>query len=400
MPKKVVPLNDKQIKQAKAKEKQYKLSDGDGLQLRVKPNGTKTWLFDYYHPFTKKRLSMSFGSYPEVSLVQARKLRVEAREQLTNNIDPKSYRDEVKAVEESRHVNTLEFVSRQWMETKIDSISPRTVERNIRPLEMYVFPELGNYPIHQITAIKTIEVLRRLEAKGNHESVKRVCQILNRIMRFAVNLGLLEHNKLEGIGDAFKPPSVKNMPTIKPEELPELMEAVLASNMNLITRSCLEWQLHTMMRPGEAAKTPWREIDFENKVWVIPSERMKMNREHKVPLSDYVMELLEKLKMVSGHREYLFPSRNDPRKHVSPEIVNNALKRIGFGGRIVAHGFRSLASTTLNEQGFDGDLIEACLAHADKNEIRSIYNRTDYLERRRPIMQWWSEHIQLSCCGK
>ncbi|MBU2883006.1 tyrosine-type recombinase/integrase [Psychrosphaera sp. B3R10] len=399
MAKKVIPLTNTQVKQAKPKDKQYKLSDGDGLQLRVKPSGSKTWLLDYYHPYTKKRQSMSFGSYPEVSLSAARGMRANAKELLSQQIDPKAHRDETTETEKSKHLNTLENVANQWLDTIKDEVTPKYAEKVIRTLEIHVFNQLGKYPVHTLTATKVIDVFSPLVTTGKFVIIKRCCQLLNRVMNFAVNTGMVDHNRLSQIGDAFKSPKGSNMATLKPDELPELMKAIHSSDLNLITRYCLEWQLHTMVRPSEAAKATWEEIDFSNGLWVISGERMKMKKDHVVPLSSYCLKLLEQLKLVSGHRVYLFPSKIDSKTHVNTETTNKALRRIGFQGRLVAHGLRSLASTTLNEQGFDPDVIESALAHTDKNSVRRAYNHADYLERRRPVMEWWSNHIYEASYG-
>ena len=203
-----------------------------------------------------------------------------------------------------------------------------------------------------------------------------------------------------GIGAAFNTPKVTHMATIKSEELPELMKAISYSNLTLVTRCLLEFQLHTMVRSSEAAKASWDEIDFENMLWVIPAERMKMKVEHLVPITQQVLDLLETIKPLTAERKYIFPADRQPNQPSGSERANKALQRIGFKGRLVAHGMRSLASTTLNEQGFDGDVVEAALAHQEENEVRRAYNRSKYLERRRKLMYWWSEHIEQAQLGK
>jgi len=189
------------------------------------------------------------------------------------------------------------------------------------------------------------------------------------------------------------------MPALKPEQLPELMQALNRANIKLVTRCLIEWQLHTMCRPAEAAGARWAEINMEKDQWEIPAERMKKNKAHIVPLSKQAMNLLEVIRPLSGNREFIFPADKNPRQSANSQTANMALKRAGFKGRLVAHGMRALASTTLNEQGFDADVIEAALAHTDKNTIRATYNRADYLKRRRAMMQWWSDHIEQAAIG-
>jgi integrase len=214
-----------------------------------------------------------------------------------------------------------------------------------------------------------------------------------------VNTGLLEANPLAGINKAFQTPDKKHMPALKPSELPELMQTLTTASIKLTTRCLIEWQLHTMVRPSEAAGACWQEIDFDNKLWHIPAERMKKKRAHTVPLSQQAIALLEVMKPISIGRKHVFIADRMPTKHTHVQTANMALKRMGFSGRLVAHGMRSIASTTLNEQGFDADVIEAALAHIDSNEVRKAYNRSEYLERRTVMMKWWSEHIQKAAIG-
>jgi integrase len=189
------------------------------------------------------------------------------------------------------------------------------------------------------------------------------------------------------------------MPTLTPEELPELMKALSTASIKLVTRFLIEWQLHTMVRPSEAAGAKWSEIDLHQKTWTIPPERMKKGKEHIVPLSPPAIGLLNAIQPISGHREHVFPADRNPKSHTNSQTANMALKRMGFKDRLVAHGMRALASTTLNEQGFDGDVIEAALAHVDKNSVRAAYNRAQYIEQRRDMMDWWSEYILQAANG-
>ncbi len=393
------PLTNTEVKQAKSKEKVYTLSDGGGLQLRIKPNGSKLWLLDYMRPHTKKRTSLSFGSYPEISLAEARKKRTEAKELLAKDIDPQEYRDEQSRISEKAHNNTLEYIAAQWLEVKKASISTDHAADTWRSLELHIFPNLGKVPIHKITAIKAIDTIKPIAAKGSLETVKRLCQRLNEIMVHAVNTGIIKANPLAGISKAFKHPAKQHLPTLKPEELPLLLHTLTTASIKYTTRCLIEWQLHTMVRPSEAAGTRWDEIDLETAIWHIPAERMKRKKDHIVPLSTPCLALLELMKPISGHSQFVFPSDRDPKKHTNPQTANTALKRMGFDKKLVAHGMRSLASTILNEEGFDADVIEAALAHIGNNEVRNAYNRANYLERRKPVMNWWSDHIEKAATG-
>lgn len=392
-------LSDVKVKAAKPKEKDYILTDGNGLQMRVRINGSKLWNFNYIQPVTKKRINMGLGTFPEVSLAQARKRTVEARELVAQGLDPKEKRDAERHAKKAATEHTFENISTAWFELKKDSVTSAYAEDIWRSLTLHVFPVLGKIPISAITAPKVITLLRPLETKGSLETVKRLTQRLNEIMTYGVNSGLIHANPLSGIRSVFKKPKKTNMAALAPDELRELMVTIANASIKRTTRCLIEWQLHTMTRPAEAATARWADIDVEKKMWTIPAERMKKRRIHIIPLTDQAIALLEAIKPYSGHREYVFPADRDPRNHCNSQTANMALKRMGFEGRLVSHGMRSMASTILNEHAWDPELIEVALAHVDKDEVRSAYNRADYIERRRPMMVWWSEHIQEAATG-
>ena len=392
-------LSDRQLKAVKPKDKDYVLSDGDGLQLRVRINGSTLWNFNYRHPVTKIRINMGLGTYPELSLAQARKKTVEARELLAQTIDPKEQRNALEQTKKAATEHTFENVAAAWFELKKDVVTQAYAEDIWRSLTRHVFPKVRTTPISEITAPMVIELLRPLETKGSLETVKRLTQRLNEIMTYGVNSGIIFANPLSGIKAVFKKPKKQNMATLRPEELPELMVAVANASIKRTTRCLIEWQLHTMTRPSEAATTSWADIDLDKKIWTIPAERMKKRRIHVIPLTEHAIALLETIKPYSGHREYVFPADRDPRDHCNSQTANMALKRMGFEGRLVSHGMRSIASTILNEHGWESELIEVALAHVDKDGVRSTYNKADYIERRRPMMIWWSEHIQHAATG-
>lgn len=392
MPRLVKPLTSTQVKLARPADKEYTLSDGDGLLLSVRPSGAKVWLYKYQKPFTKKRTNLTLGQYPSISLADARKKRDEAKSLLAKDIDPKEHRDDVVKRQEEALSNTLKAVATNWFPVKKSKVTPEYAEDIWRSFELHIFPSLGDRPIHTIHATHAIKVLKPVAAKGSLETVKRLCQRLNEVMTYAVNTGVIESNPLAKIHAAFQPPKKQNMPTLKPEQLPELMKTLTTASIKLTTRCLIEWQLHTMTRPGNR-RTEWSEIDHERSLWVIPAERMKKRKEHLVPLTPQTLALLEVMRPISGQGKYIFPSDRKPGQHANDQTANAALKRMGFAGQLVSHGLRALASTTLNEKGFDPDVIEAALSHLDKDEVRRAYNRTDYVERRRSLMSWWSEHI-------
>lgn len=393
------PLTNTQVKQSKPTDKRQKLSDGGGLQLWISTNGSKSWMLDYIHPVTKKRSSISFGIYPAVSLAEARTKRGEAKALIAKGIDPKEAREDNSRQQDLANSHTLKSVASDWFDVKKTTIAETTSKSLWRNFDKHLFPKLGHRPIDKLLAPEVIEVLKPLANRGTLETTSKIIGHLNEVMTYAVNTGRLHHNPLAGIRSAFETPKAINMPTLRPEELPELMEKLSYASIKITTRCLIEWQLHTMVRPNEAAGTKWEEIDFENGLWNVSAERMKMKKTHSVPLTPQTIEILERMKSISGHREYVFPSDRYPNKPSNSQTANMALKRMGFAGRLVAHGMRALASTTLNEQGFDGDVIEAALAHQEQNEVRRAYNRAEYIERRKVIMSWWSEHIENATTG-
>ncbi|MFT5852169.1 MAG: integrase, partial [Colwellia sp.] len=366
------------------------------------PNGFKTWIFDYYKPHTKAGTgtSIGFGSYPEVSLANARKKREAARELVANGVDPKEHKDYKHRKQLLAANHTLKSVATDWFTIKQTTIAENTAKSLWRKFENHVFPKLGHRPIDKILAPEAIDALKPLAAKGNFETTGKIIGHLNNVMNHAVNIGILHHNPLSGIRSAFQTAKATNMTTIRPHELGKPMKDISYASIMLTTRCLIEWQLHTMTRPSESAKAEWAEIDLDNKLWVIPAERMKMRVEHKVPLTPQTIEILERLKPLSSHRKHLYPSYTDHNKHCNTESANKALGRMGYKKKLVAHGLRALASTSLNEQGHDPDVIESASSHVDKNEVRRAYNRAEYLERRRVLMCSWSQHIENAAAGK
>ncbi|GLR74355.1 integrase domain-containing protein [Aliivibrio sifiae] len=399
MANKTQPLTATQVQQAKPKLKEYSLSDGNGLALRVRPIGSKFWIFNYQRPITKKRANLTLGKFPDLSLAKARTKAIEARELLADGIDPKEHRDNTLREKQLELSNTLQAVFDDWLEVKKTSIKEQTAKKLKQRIEKYLLPDLGKFPLGDITAPQAIKTIKPIANQGKLETVGRLCRNLNEIMTFAVNTGVIEHNRLAGIGKAFETAKVTNQASLDPKDLPELLKTINYASIKPITRCLLEWQLHTMTRPAETAGARWDEIDKEKMLWVIPAERMKKGRVHTVPLTKQTLDLLETIDFITGESEYIFPADKSNKNHINKETANKALVRMGFKGRQTSHGLRALASTTLNEQNFDADIIEAALSHVDRDKVRSAYNRTDYLERRKVLMMWWSDHIEEAATG-
>ncbi len=388
------PLTNTEVLRAKALEKDLTLHDGDGLFLIVKTSGKKLWRFRYQRPATKQRTMMGLGAFPALSLADARGLRADYLALLANGIDPQIQAEVAEEQQQIALDSIFSTVAANWFQLKSKSVTPDYAKDIWRSLEKDVFPAIGEIPVQQIKARTLVEALEPIKARGALETVRRLVQRINEIMFYAVNTGLIDTNPASGVGMAFEKPKKQNMPTLRPEELPKLMRSLVMSNLSVPTRCLIEWQLLTLVRPSEASGARWAEIDLDSKLWTIPAERMKAKREHIVPLSSQALEILEIMKPVSSHRGHVFPSRNDPKLPMNSQTANAALKRIGYGGKLVAHGLRSIASTAMNEKGFNPDVIEAALAHSDKNEVRRAYNRSDYLEHRKELMIWWGSFVR------
>ncbi|EJW8318774.1 tyrosine-type recombinase/integrase [Salmonella enterica] len=390
------PLTNTEVLRTKALEKDLTLHDGDGLFLIVKTSGKKLWRFRYQRPATKQRTMIGLGAFPALSLADARGLRADYLALLANGIDPQVQAEVVEEQQQIALDSIFSTVATNWFQLKSKSVTSDYANDIWRSLEKDVFPAIGETPVQQIKARTLVEALEPIKARGALETVRRLVQRINEIMIYAVNTGLIDTNPASGIGMAFEKPKKQNMPTLRPEELPKLMRSLIMSNLSVSTRCLIEWQLLTLVRPSEASGARWVEIDLDAKLWTIPAERMKAKREHIVPLSPQALDILEVMKPISAHREHVFPSRNDPKQPMNSQTANAALKRIGYGGKLVAHGLRSIASTALNEAGFNPDVIEAALAHSDKNEVRRAYNRSTYLLKRIELMNWWGGLIRVS----
>ncbi|EPG9312681.1 integrase domain-containing protein [Serratia marcescens] len=389
------PLTNTEVQKTRALEKDLTLHDGDGLFLLVKANGKKQWRFRYQRPATKQRTMMGLGPYPALSLADARAIRADYLSMLAKGVDPQTRAEQAAEQHQIALDSIFSTVAANWFALKRTSVTEDYAKDIWRSLDKDIFPSIGDIPVQEIKARTLIEALEPIKARGALETVRRLIQRINEIMIFAVNTGLIDANPASGISMAFEKPKKQNMPTLRPEELPKLMRSLVMSNLSVSTRCLIEWQLLTLVRPSEASSARWAEIDLDSKLWTIPAERMKAKREHIIPLSRQVLDILKVMQPISAHREHVFPSRNDPKQPMNSQTANAALKRIGYGGKLVAHGLRSIASTAMNEAEFNPDVIEAALAHSDTNEVRKAYNRSTYLQQRIDLMAWWGDQISL-----
>lgn len=378
-------LTDAACRNAKPTEKQRKLTDAGGLYLLVLPSGGKSWRLAYR--FDGKQKALSLGQYPAVTLTEARGKRDAAKRQLSSGVDPS-----VPAKSQA-----FEGVARRWHDNEkgnwIEAHSSRVLSR----IERDVFPTLGHKAITAITAPDVLEVLRKVEERGALDISKRLRQSIGSVFQFAIAEGIATTNPAADVGKALKPrPKVKHFAALKSGDILKLVATIAAYDGEDQTRLALMLTLHTMVRTNETRFASWPEfedLDGKAPLWRIPKERMKMGREHLVPLSPQVVEIVLQLRELSdGH--YLFPG-SGAEGVTSQNTMIFALYRMGYHSRLTVHGFRSMASTVLNEQGFNRDWVEMQLAHVD-GSVRGVYNSAEYLDGRRSMLGWWSNHLSAS----
>ncbi len=387
-----MPLTDTAIKAAKPGPKPFKIYDEAGLFLVVTPAGGKWWRFKY-RIGTKEKL-LSLGTYPEVSLKAARDKRDEMRHLLDAGMDPSAERQADNLRKQMAIENSFEAVAREWFGKRSGTWVPGHAQDVMRRMEMNLFPDLSRRPIAEIEAPELLRTLRKIEDRGAHDLSHRVLQVASQVFRYGISTGLCSRDVAADLRGALTSSKIKHQAAVKPEELPQLLVAIAGyeSTGDKQTRIALQLLAHTFVRTGELIGAQWDEINEEQSLWIVPSDRMKMRTEHVVPLSRSVLGLLAELKPLSGHGRFLFPGRT-PAKPISNNTLLFALYRLGYKNRMTGHGFRAVASTCLNESGFRPDVIERQLAHAERNEIRGAYNRAEYLEERRKMMEWWSGYL-------
>lgn len=394
-------LTPTQIDKAKPQEKEYNLADGQGLFLRIKSNGVKTWLFNYYRPITKKRNNLALGDYPAVTLKQAREKRTEYKSLLAQQIDPATYRQQQEQAKQNELNNTYEAVAWAWLEYRKTkkNFSDNYQKDVISLINRCLLPHFGHLPISQITAPMALKAFKQYQDEGHLEKLKRTIQKHNEIMTYALHRDLISFNPTANIAKEFDSPTVEHFKTLKPEDLSEFMSTLQNAQIHLQTRYLILWQLLTMTRPNEAATAKWVDIDEKSRLWTIPAEQMKRGIEHRITLSRQALALLGQIKKLSGGKTYLFPSVKNPQFHVNTQTANAAIKRMGYAGKLVAHGLRSIASTYLNDQGFNSDLIEVALSHLNSDRVKTAYDRGEKLEQRFKLLQAWADFVEQSSQG-
>lgn len=384
-------LTARQVETTKPKEKSYKLFDGGGLYLEVTAKGSRYWRMKYRFGGKEKRLA--FGVFPTVTLAEAREMRNQAKKVLAAGGDPGEVKKEEKAIQKLSTGNTFEAIAREWHKSKADRWSLRYRDEIIDTFEKDIFPYIGKRPIAEIKPLELLETLRRMEKRGALEKMRKVRQRCGEVYRYAIITGRAEYNPAPDLATALTPPKKQHFPFLTAEELPYFLKDLAGYTGSVITKTATKIILLTAVRTQELRFARWQDIDLEKGIWEIPAEVMKMKRPHVVPLSKQVIELFNSLKPLSGHYELVFIGRNDHRKPISKESVNQVIELLGYKGRLTGHGFRHTMSTILHEKGYNSAWIETQLAHIDKNAIRGTYNHAQYMDGRREMMQWYADYM-------
>lgn len=403
-------LNARQVETAKPKDKTYKMADGGGLYLEITPKGAKYWRMKYRRPADKKEDRLAFGVWPAVKLAEARAKRDEAKKLLGQGIDPKAEQKEAQAVMSGAY--SFETVAREW-HTSNKRWSDDHRSRVMRYLELYIFPHIGTADIRQLKTSHLLAPIKKIDAAGKHDVAQRLQQRVTAIMRYAVQNDYIESNPAMDMAGALSTTKARHYPALSFSRFPEFLERLKAYRGRAITRIAVELSLLTFVRSSELRFARWDEFDFDKACWRIPAKReeiegvryshrgMKMKEEHIVPLSRQSLSLLHELKQLSGDNLRLFPGDHDPKKVMSENTVNNALRAMGYDTKteVCGHGFRTMARGALGESGlWSDDAIERQMSHTERNNVRAAYIHTSqHLEERRLMIQWWADFLKANC---
>lgn len=392
MPKRIAPLSEMKVRTVKPAEKPQKLFDGGGLFLLVTPTGGKLWNLKYRFDGKEKKLAL--GAYPHVSLVEARQKREKAKALLAKGVDPRETRKAQKDAA-TQKTDTFEVIAREWHTKFSSSWTENHANKILRRLELYIFPWLGDQPIKSITAPELLTALRRIEAKGILETAHRAHQNCSQVFRYAVATGRAERDPSLDLRGAIPPAKAKHMATITdPKEIAALLHSIDGYKGSIVTRCAMKLAPLVFVRPGELRHAEWSEINFDTAEWRIPAEKMKARTLHIVPLSKQAIAVLLEIQPVTGGGKYVFPSPRTNSRPMSDNAVLSALRRMGYAkDEMSGHGFRSMASTLLNEMGWNRDAIERQLAHAERNSVRAAYNYAEFMPERKKMMQAWADYL-------
>lgn len=387
------------VQKAQPRERIYKLAAGGSLYVEVWPNARKYWRWKYTFGGKEKRLAL--GVFPEVSLADARRARDRARDLLRQGVDPGAQRRVEKLTRVVAGQNTFAETAREWYAVVRPEWSDTHAEKVQARLTNDILPALGGRPVAAITTPECLAVLRNIEARGAIDTARRCRQTMSHVFRYAISTGRAERDPAADLAGVLKRPEKGHFPTITaPARIGQLLRAIDAYTGTFSTRAALRLAPLVFVRPGELRMAEWQEMDLDASQWTIPPVRLKLRKAAKissppliVPLSRQAVALLRDLHLITGYGRYVFPSPNDPRKPLSENTINAALHALGFKGELVGHGLRHMASTLLNEQGWNPDAIERQLAHRDRNRVRAVYNQALYIAERKQMMQAWSDYL-------
>ena len=386
-------LTDTEIRRSKPAAAPYKLFDGGGLHLLIKPTGGKLWRWKYRFAGAEKL--MALGRYPDIGLADARARRDDARKRLANGMDPMAERKAAKVAVKKVKEHAFENVAELWLAHWRGNKSPRHAVTTENRLKANVYPVIGSRPIAEVEPMELMQLAKGIEAREASEMAKRTLQIVGAVFRYAVAHGISKRNPAAEVrpSDILKPTRKTNMARIDAKELPGLLRAIEVYQGRPLTRLALKLMALTFVRTAELIGARWEEFDFESRRWSIPAGRMKMKAPHIVPLSHQAVEVLELLRTLPDTEQLVFPGELDSNKPMSNMTILKALERMGYKGQMTGHGFRGLASTILHEQGYNHEHIELQLAHTPRNAVSAAYNHALYLEPRTLMMQDWADFL-------
>lgn len=387
-------LTDTQIRSAKPQEKPYKLFDSGGLFLFLPTSGGKLWRLKYR--LNNKENLLALGAYPEVSLREAREKRDLAKKLIVAGIDPNADKKRKSVEAQIASDNTFKAIAAEFINKKAqDGLAAATINKS-RWFASLLDGDLGKRPVSEIEPHEILACIKKIEKKGHHETAKRMRAFASRVFRYAIITSRARVNPASELGAALIMPKVRHHSAIiDPQAVGELMRAIETYQGRATTKWALKLTPHVFVRPGELRQAEWAEFDLDAKTWCIPAKKMKMRKEHVVPLSRQAVAILLEMKKLTSSSRYVFPATHSDFKPMSENTINLALRRLGYSkAEMTAHGFRSTASTLLNESGkWSADAIERALAHKDSNAIRSAYHRGTHWNERVEMAQWWSDYL-------
>lgn len=403
-----MPLTDTEIRKSTPRDAPYRLADGGGMYLEVRPNGSRYWRLKYR--FAGKEKLLALGVYPAVTLREARELRDSAKKKLAHGVDPSEARKAEKRSLIANAENSFEAVAREWHSKFSPQLSEAHAQRNLRRLEVHVLPYVGGRPIADLEPPEILAVLQRIEAKGTIETAHRVRVLVGQVMRYAIATSRAQRDIAADLRGAIPPAPVRHFAAVtEPVQLGELLRAVHSYTGTAVVIAALRLAPLVFQRPSELRLAEWSEFDLEHRMWTAPSDRMKRTKAaklygppHLVPLSTQAVNILSELRLLTGRSSYVFPNARSPKRPMSNMALNAAFKRMGIDSDMaVPHGWRATARTLAVEQlGFREDIVEMQLAHHVKDSLGRAYNRTQWIDERRRLMQGWADYLDELRSGK